>query len=175
MIFKYDVLSKVIKEDKTIKINENSYITKIKGLNGIDYSVSDHNRHDYYVFLPLNDDEGVVISTDNHTGLGFELLRIPKREFCLGINTNNNFVDYYDGPGTQTDFPDVIEQEELDQKYIQYNDASDEELKETKLYQQVDTCVSKYLRVSSGLEEALNLAIIRLAFLAHTVNQRAVA
>jgi hypothetical protein len=176
MIFKYDVLSKVIDEDKTIQINEDSYIKKIADLNGIEYGVRDSNRHDYYVFLPVNDQEGVVVNTDNHTGLGFELLRIPKCEFCLGINTNINFVDYYDGPGTQTDFPDVIEPEDIDNNFRQYNDASDEELKESKLYQQVDACVSKYLRVANAeLEESLNLVIIRLAFLAHSEQEKAAA
>ena len=175
MIFKYDVLSKVMQEDKTIEINKDSCIKKIAGLNGVEYDVRSSNRHDYFVFLPLNDDEGLVISTDNHTELGFELLRTPKKEFFLSINTNINLVDYNDGPGTQTDFPDVLEQEELDQNYNHCYGASDQALKETKLYQQVDNCVSKYLRVDAKLEEKLNLVIMRLAFLAHSQRQHAVA
>lgn len=175
MIFKYDVLSEVIKNDKTIKINDNSYIKKIAGLNGIEYVVRDSNRHDYYVFLPISADEGVVVNTDNHTELGFELLRTPKKDFFLGINTNINFVDYYDGPGTQTDFPDVIENEDLEKVYDKYHDASDEELKSSKLYRQVNTCVSTYLRVQPELEEKLNLSIIRLAFLSRAQKERAVA
>lgn len=175
MIFKYDVLSQVIKEDKTIEINQNSYIKKIAGLDGIEYVVTDSNRHDYYAFLSLSDDEGVVINTDNHTGLGFELLRIPKKEFVMGVNTNINLVDYYDGPGTQTDFPDVIEPEDLEKIYDKYNNASDEELKASKLYQQVNTCVSTYLQVQPELEEKLNLIIIRLALLAFAQKERAVA
>ncbi|GAC45751.1 hypothetical protein PLO_1223 [Pediococcus acidilactici NGRI 0510Q] len=57
MIFKYDVLSKVMQEDKTIEINKDSCIKKIAGLNGVEYDVRSSNRHDYFVFLPLNDDE----------------------------------------------------------------------------------------------------------------------
>ena len=165
MIFKYDVLSKIILEDKKVEINDGSYIKKIPGLNGVEYVSTKNDYRDYFVFIEVDDQQIAILSADNHTELGFELLLAPKSEYFVGVNTNNNSLDYYDGPGSQNDFPDVIESDDLPQIYHDYHAASDDELKTTKLYKNVDTCVSKYLQIRPELESTINVLMIRLSIL----------
>lgn len=171
MIFKYDCLSGVCSSGKTIQINEDSSIKKIDGLVGVDYVTKRDHHHDYYVFVQVDDENGVVINTDNHTDMGYFMFHTPLSEFYFEVNTKASLLDFYDGPGEEIDFPDIMEKEDIPSLYEKYHDATDDELIKTNAYRDLDTYVSKYLRLGEQTEKKINLTIIRLAFVAYRDSQ----
>lgn len=167
MIFKYDCLEKVVATNKTIKVNDSSSIKKIEGMNGVEYVTDKENRHDYYVFIKISDSDAIIINTDNHTGMGYFLFRSALSEFYFEVNTDADLVDFYDGPGEEIDFPDAMEHDDIKVLYDKFKDATDEDIEHCEAFQKLDTYVSKYLSLDSEAENKINIAMIRLAFLAY--------
>lgn len=165
MIFKYSFLKDVISDNKKVQIDDESYVKKLDNLNGIEYVVSESNDRDYYVFVDIDDNNGVVINSDNHTDMGYFIFETVLQEFYFEVNVGDHMVNFYNGPGNETEFADIMSQEEVAKIYDEYHNYSDEELRQTRVYKNLDTYVSKYLELPNEVENEINLVIMRLAFI----------
>lgn len=163
MIIRYETLQKIVDKNKTLQLNDQSYIRKTDDFNGVCYVSVARNSRDYYGFFEIDKDHGITFYSDGEFADGLTVYESPLSDFYVDINTDKNILDIDTSAGSETNFLDIFTEQQLGVTTREYLKESDEQLLTSKIYQMVKHYISDYFDYQDEVETQISLKLIRFA------------